>query len=318
MTLGICGLGLMGSSAARGLIDDHTILGLDPDPDAAAGARRLGVTMVDSLSDMADCEVILLAAPTAVNAALLTHLMTTGPRVPTADLGSVKGPIIGLWSTDRSFPFVATHPMAGSERSGVTAGAADLFRGSAWPVVVDADTDPGALVGVIRLILALGAHVVPVSAPVHDQIVAAVSHLPHLLAGALGDVVANVPQRELAVSVAAGSFRDGSRVSASPPQRTAEFIATNRDAAAAARQAAARLEAAATAIENGDRAALAQWLAPGAEVRVEFEARDSGSVSDITVASAADVRDLLHAHRDSGWAVLAITESAVTVREGRA
>ena len=156
--LGVCGLGLIGSSLVRATGPQNAVV-MDPSPSASDAMRALGATVVDSLSGFTSCDVIALAAPTAVNSALLAELMDVGPRVPTFDLGSVKEPILEVWRSDPSFPFVGTHPMAGSERSGAAAGDADLFRGSAWPVVVAPDTDAAALSAVVDVILSTGARV---------------------------------------------------------------------------------------------------------------------------------------------------------------
>lgn len=317
MTLGICGLGLIGSSVARAMVADHGVLGLDPDPHAASGARALGVDMVPDTAAMADCDLILLAAPTAVNEALLRHLVASGHRGAVADLGSVKEPIVRTWRQHPDFPFVATHPMAGSQSAGVAAGTADLFHGGAWPVVVEHDTDPEALEAVVVLVLALGARVVPVSAVAHDRAVAAVSHLPHLAAGAVGAVVAADPQHDLAIGLAGGSFRDGTRVSASPAQRTAEFLTMNSEpAAAAARAAAAQLQRAADMLERGDAADLAAWLEAARGVRADYDRGTTAPPRQLPLPSALGLRELLLGARDSGMALVARSENTLTVVGG--
>lgn len=317
MRLGICGLGLIGSSVARAMVTQHEVLGIDPDPGAAAGATDLGIVMVQDTADLAGCDLVLLAAPTSVNAALLGRLMATGHPGPVADLGSVKAPIVALWRSKPSFPFVASHPMAGSEHAGVGAGTPDLFQGKAWPVVVDADTDPAALQVLVDLILMLGARVVPVTAEAHDRVIAAVSHLPHLTSGAIGATVAADPQQDLAVGLAGGSFRDGTRVSASPVQRTAEFIALNAEqAAAAARLAAVELQRAADLVEQGDSDGLAAWLERAARVRSAYDQLPAMPTNCVSGPSPESLHELLLAHRDSGFAVVAADEGHLVVVGG--
>lgn len=318
MRLGICGLGLIGSSVARALGHDHTILGLDPDPEASAGAADLGVTLVSTPAGLSDCDLVLLAAPTSVNEDLLRTLMADGPRVPVADLGSVKGPIMATWSQDRSFPFVGTHPMAGSERSGVAAGSADLFRRSPWAVVVEPETPPHVLATVVGLIGALGAEAVPVSTAAHDQSVTVVSHLPHMLSAALGQVVAASPYRELAIGLGGGSFRDSTRVCASPPERTAEFIAVNGpNAADAVLAAAERLRRVAERLRDHDTHDIALFLEPGHEVRAAFEVAVDVPTRQIPGLDADALRDLLLRERDTGLRVVAVGADTLTVRGGR-
>ena len=311
--LGVCGLGLIGSSLVRATGPQNAVV-MDPSPSASDAMRALGATVVDSLSGFTSCDVIALAAPTAVNSALLAELMDVGPRVPTFDLGSVKEPILEVWRSDPSFPFVGTHPMAGSERSGAAAGDADLFRGSAWPVVVAPDTDAAALSAVVDVILSTGARVVPVTAPAHDTAVAVVSHLSHLLAGALGAAVDGAPDRALAIRLAAGSFRDGSRVAASPPERTAEFLASNGGrVAVAAREAAQSLLAAADAADRSDQEALVAFLRPGHDARVAFEDASPDPVQDIAAADLVGVLEVLRSLTDTGSAIVGRTGDTVTV-----
>ena len=317
MRLGICGLGLIGSSVARAMVPHHDVYGLDPDPQAAAGAGALGVTMVSDTAAMGDCDLVLLAAPTSVNDALLRRLVPTGRDRPVADLGSVKEPILRTSRAVAQFPFVATHPMAGSEDAGVQAGAADLFRGGAWPVVIEPDTDPDALQLVMLLILALGARVVPVTAAAHDRAIAMVSHLPHLAAGALGTTVAADPRHTLAVGLAGGSFRDGTRVSGSPAARTAEFITMNsQQAAAAARTAAAELVRVADMLDHRDNEALAGWLEQARQVRSDYEALATAPQRTMPRPTAPGLHELLMGSRDSGFSVVAASVKTHTVVGG--
>lgn len=316
MIIGVAGLGLIGSSVARGLLPNHRVLGVDPDPSVLRAAQGWGVEPVAAATDLIGCDVVLLAAPTGVNKDLLALLMEHGPAVPTADLGSVKEPIVSMWGRRPSFPFVGTHPMAGSERSGCEAGSPDLFRGSVWPVVVTPETDPRALHLIVGLITELGGEALPMSAQRHDEAVAVVSHLPHLQAAALGNVVAAAADPRLLGRLAAGSFRDATRVASSPPDRTSEFVMANaQQAAAAARAAAHELHRAADWLESGDPDTLASWLDAARAVRGVSET-GGGTRSRIDIPDAVALRDLLVARRDSGWRVLSVDPDSITVVDG--
>lgn len=313
--VGICGLGLIGSSAARALLArDVAVIGVDPNPDTIDAAKRLGVIPVDSLSGLSDADLILLAGPTSRNVDLLRQLRSRGAVVATMDLGSVKGPIVDEWLSDGGgFPFIASHPMAGSEHSGFTAGSADLFLGAAWPVVVHPLSEPSVLLSCLDVILRFGAFPVPVSAAAHDVAVAEVSHMPHVLAGALGGVVADSPRRELDLRLAAGSFRDVTRVCGSPPRRTAEFLVANGvEVARRSRLAAAELAAVAASLESGDVDAVSEWLTRAHEARAEFDARtlpgnrDSGGNSRSVTAGPVDLRERLLELVDTGWCVVEV------------
>lgn len=303
LSVGICGLGLIGSSVARGLAGSHDLVGVDPDENTFTTLS--GVARAGSWQDLERCDLVLLAAPTAVNEELL-RLMLAAEAHPRAlaDLGSVKEPIDRLARTAPRFPFVATHPMAGSERAGAGAGSADLFRDGAWPVVVHDDTDPVALRLVVQVIAGLGGHPMPMSAAEHDRAVALVSHLPHLLSGALGAVAAASPDADLALGLAAGSFRDASRVAGSPPQRTAEFVTQNAgNAAAAARAAARELDEVAALLERGAEQAVAGWLTPAHELRQRLDVRPD-ALRVLGPVTAAGFRDWMHDHRDTGARVV--------------
>ncbi len=315
MRIGFCGLGLIGSSLARvALAGGHQVVALDPDPEARVVAADLGAEGVDSPAGFAGCDLLALSGPTSVNVAVLRGLMADGPRVPCFDIGSVKTPITAVWAAEPAFPFVGTHPMAGSEKAGAGAGTVDLFRGAAWPVVVDAATDADTLAAVIDLITAAGAVAVPVTAAEHDRSVALVSHLPHVMAATLGAVVAESPERELALRLVAGSFRDATRVAGSPPERTAEFVSANApDAAAVIREAARTLAAAAELV--ADQAALTRWLAVAHSLRAGYPDRDD--VRDVAVADPVALRSLLLDVRDSGAAVVAHTPESVSLVGGR-
>lgn len=311
-TLGICGLGLIGSSIARAWVDRGQVLALDPDPQALGRAAEVGVAPVNSVTDLCGADLVVLAAPTAANIGLLNKLMSSEHRPATMDAGSVKTPILNAWrQRDASYPFVATHPMAGSELSGFEAGHASLFDDASWPVVVADDTDAQTMMLVMSVILDLGAWPVPVSGSAHDRAVAEISHLPHLLAGALGQVAARSSNEELSVRLAAGSFRDVSRVSGSPPRRTAEFISANRvNAAASARMAAKSLERAADLLAHEEESSLVEWLCVGERVRSDFVMRGDQTTWSVPALSDDEAKSVLVGTRDSGSRLVELSRGA--------
>lgn len=310
-SLGICGLGLIGSSIARAWVGHGPVMALDPDPEALSQAAAAGVRSAESMTELCEADLVVLAAPTAANIELLHELMSGEHRPATMDAGSVKTPILMAWRRrDANYPFVGTHPMAGSELSGFEAGHASLFDDAAWPVVVADDTDARTLMLTIGVIRELGAWPIPVSESAHDRAVAEISHLPHLLAGALGQVTAQSDNEELSVLLAAGSFRDVSRVSGSPSRRTAEFISANRvNAAASARMAAKSLERAADLLINEDEAGLAQWLSVGERVRAGFVTRSNQRTWSMPALSDDAAKEALVDLRDTGTRLLDVSRS---------
>ena len=312
VSLGVCGLGLIGSSIARAWVGRGPVMAMDPDPQASGRAADVGVSPVDSLAELCEADLVVLAAPTAANIGLLNELMSSEHRPATMDAGSVKTPILKAWrQRDAHYPFVATHPMAGSELSGFEAGHASLFDDASWPVIVADDTDARTLMLVVNVVLELGAWPIPVSESAHDRAVAEISHLPHLLAGALGQVTARSGNEELAVRLAAGSFRDVSRVSGSPPRRTAEFISANRaNAAASARMAARSLERAADLLIQEDESGLAQWLSVGGQVRTDFVTRGDQPTWSVSGLSDDAAKATLVGARDSGSRLVDVTRES--------
>ena len=122
--------------------------------------------------------------------------------------------------------FVGGHPMAGTARSGWAAGNARMFVGAPWVISVDEHVDPAVWSTVMDLALDCGAVVVPAKSDEHDAAAAAISHLPHLLAEALAATAGEVP---LAFALAAGSFRDGTRVALTAPDLVRAMCEANSE-----------------------------------------------------------------------------------------
>ncbi|BBX85073.1 prephenate dehydrogenase [Mycolicibacterium aubagnense] len=159
--------------------------------------------------------LIVLAVPVPALPIMLEHVRDTAPDCPLTDVVSVKGNVLeqvrqyGLLAN-----FVGGHPMAGTAHSGWAAGTAELFVGAPWVLSVDDHVDPHVWAQVMQLALDCRAVIVPARSDEHDAAAAAISHLPHLLAEALAATAGEVP---LAFALAAGSFRDGTRVAATAP-----------------------------------------------------------------------------------------------------
>jgi prephenate dehydrogenase len=158
---------------------------------------------------------------------MLGHIRDLAPGCPLTDVTSVKGCVL---DEIRSFGlldrFVGGHPMAGTARSGWAAGNARLFVGAPWVVSVDDHVDVDVWTMVMELALDCGAVVVPARSDEHDAAAATISHLPHLLAEALAITAGEVP---LAFALAAGSFRDGTRVAATAPDLVRAMCEANSD-----------------------------------------------------------------------------------------
>jgi len=159
--------------------------------------------------------LIVLAVPMPALASMLARIAELAPDCPLTDVTSVKTAVLDeVIAAGLQGRFVGGHPMAGTADSGWAAGYAGLFIRAPWVVSVDDHVDPGVWSTVMTLALDCGALVVPAKSDEHDAAAAAISHLPHLLAEALAVTAAEVP---LAFALAAGSFRDATRVAGTAP-----------------------------------------------------------------------------------------------------
>ena len=190
-----------------------------------------GLRMAGSIeAAAAGADVAIVATPLGAADTVLTTLSTSDCRVVT-DVGSVKEPVlVAARAAGLGGRFVGGHPMAGTERSGFAAADPALLDGAAWVLCVEEDTDVSAWLTVATLLTGAGCRVVPCPAATHDATLARVSGLPHLLAVALA--AAGAGGGPLAATLAAGSFRDGTRVAGSRPELVAALCDGNRAALA--------------------------------------------------------------------------------------
>jgi arogenate dehydrogenase (NADP+) len=276
--VGIVGLGLIGGCLGLDLQEaGGEVHALVHRPATAARARQRGLaSRVDTdPAVLSDCGLVILALPLdrlldpdpALVAALPTDAVVT-------DVGSVKQPVLAAWGP-RLRRFVASHPMAGTSRSGVEAGETGLFRGRPWVATPDADTDPEALEAVRQLATTVGARWLCCDAAAHDRAVALISHLPVLVGAALLQTADGGGQAsglgQLVRDLAASGFADTTRVGGGNPELGALMARCNRSEVLAAlgryRQAIAGLE---RLVELEDWQGLEGVLSVCGELRQEF------------------------------------------------
>ncbi|SET54117.1 prephenate dehydrogenase [Geodermatophilus poikilotrophus] len=208
--VGVVGLGQLGGSLAAALVAaGRQVTGWDVDPAARDAAAARGVRIARELTG-----VVVLAVPLPAMAAALEGL-DVDPDATVTDLGSVKAPVLAELGPTLGGRYVGGHPMCGTERSGYEATDPGLFTGARWALCLEPGTELPRWLRVAEVALAVGAEVVPATAAEHDDAVAAVSHVPHLLAAALAATAGEAGP--LALALAAGSFRDGTRVIGSDP-----------------------------------------------------------------------------------------------------
>ncbi len=217
----VLGLGLIGGSIVRAAAAaGREVFGYNRSLAGVRAAQSDGfdatTELTDALSRAADMgALIVLAVPMPALPTLLTHVRESAPDCPLTDVTSVKSAVLDeVTAAGLLARFVGGHPMAGTAESGWAAGHPRLFTGAPWVISVDDHVDPAVFSMVMTLALDCGSVVVPARSDEHDAAAAVISHLPHLLAEALAVTAAEVP---LAFALAAGSFRDGTRVARSAP-----------------------------------------------------------------------------------------------------
>lgn len=232
-TVGIVGLGLVGGSLALDLRDrDRRVVGTDADAEHRRLAADAGLEVVDDVDGVARAaDLVVVAVPPGQVAEVLDGVHAVAPDAVTTDVASVKAPAT-LGVASPSPRWVGGHPMAGTERTGFAAARPGMLAGATWLLTPTDAVDRDALVAVLDLVLAVDAVPLVLDADEHDRLVAAVSHVTHLLSFALHDVAGGLG-RELVDLVAGPSFRDATRVAASDPAFWADLTRRNRGAVAA-------------------------------------------------------------------------------------
>ena len=221
----LVGTGLIGGSIGLALRQrGWHVTGRDRDHARAERALQLGA--LDEIGADPDAEVTFVATP--VSAIAEEARMLVSPAGIVTDVGSVKAPVVAAVDHPR---FVGGHPMAGSEQEGVDGADAALFEGATWVLTPTEDTDPDAFTRLRAIVSSLGAEVIAIPPDRHDDLVAVVSHVPHLTAAALMRIAAEGAEEHAAMlRLAAGGFRDMTRIAAGHPGIWPDICAENRHA----------------------------------------------------------------------------------------
>jgi prephenate dehydrogenase len=241
--LAIIGVGLIGGSLARALKQAAAVeyvSGFSPDETEAERAVEFGVVdrcELDPAAAVVDADVAVIAVPLGAMQAVMAAIASVVPTHAIAtDVGSVKAPVMA-WAQQylrpRGIRFVPGHPIAGTEKSGVDAAVIDLFRNRRVILTPDPDSEHEAVKLITRMWQATGAVVEVMDAVAHDQVLAATSHLPHVLAYALVDKLAAMDGDQSVFRYAAGGFADLTRVASSNPVMWRDIVFANAEAVAA-------------------------------------------------------------------------------------
>ena len=238
--LAILGVGLIGGSLARALRRAgvcETIVGFGRNEENLRKAQALGVIDAYATQPAAavrDADMIVLATPLSTTGRLLREISAAiSPAATLTDVGSAKDSVVkaasASLSVDQLRRFVPGHPIAGTEQSGVQASFAGLFEQHLTILTPLPQQDAVHLRRVTRMWEAAGARVVEMAIEHHDQILAATSHMPHMLAYALVDCLAGMQSRDEIFQYAAGGFSDFTRIASSNPSMWADICMANRE-----------------------------------------------------------------------------------------
>lgn len=238
LTIGFIGFGLIGGSIAKALrasLPDIRIIVYDVnqatlDQAASEGIADRAVSSIDA--SFSGCSYIFLCAPVSDNDEnLLTLRQFLSPSCTLTDVGSVKGGIhrhietLGLTAQ-----FIGGHPMAGSERFGYSNSKARLLENAYYILTPSKETSAERLEGYRSLVSAMGAIPLVLDAAQHDFVTAAISHLPHIIASSLVNLVKESDSPEGTMKmVAAGGFKDITRIASSSPDMWQQICLTNTD-----------------------------------------------------------------------------------------
>lgn len=278
-TVAIWGVGLLGGSLGLALRERGLagrVIGIGRNPERLAAARAKGLcdeTTLDAAEGLRDADLAVLCAPVSVIAQMiadLAPLFKDGAIV--TDVGSTKRRIVE--AAERAMPpdrhFVGSHPMSGAEKSGLEHARADLYEGNACFLTPTADTNAEALAELGRLWSALGSRIIITDPARHDEIVAGISHAPHLASSALAHLALALGEEENFLSAVAGNgFWDMTRLAEGDPGMWREICAENRDAIGA------QLERLIDALSQARRRLaagedLGEWLEQAREARLEW------------------------------------------------
>jgi prephenate dehydrogenase len=266
----VVGLGLIGGSIAARLVEaGWRVQGSDPHPGRTELAVERGIVSEAGLDP--DAEITFVAVPVLqMYAEVLAALAATKGVV--TDVGSVKGPLVAGIPDSR---FIGGHPMAGSELDGLDGADPTLFEGATWILTPTAETPDSVFALAAGVANQLGANVLALSAEDHDRLIAVVSHVPHLTAATLMTLADRRSEEHASLlRMAAGGFRDMTRIASSKPGIWLDICRANREAIVATLDdfIAGLIDLRGT-IEAEDSAGLEKLLLRAREARSNLPAR---------------------------------------------
>ena len=285
----IIGLGLIGGSLLRALRQNGgwRLRGTDADAKTIADAWRAGYLSEAAMTSEAavrEADLVILCVPFSNMLSLVRRIkpfLKQGAVV--TDVSSVRGGLTAAMQTELAgaATFIGGHPMAGTERHGWDASSADLFEGRAYVLEQTPGVPKEASALVERMLAAIGAHPVWMTAAVHDRAAALISHAPHVVASAMVLAAAKDEKGAAAKSLAAGCFRDMTRVAASGPEMWTDITCANRqEVIRALREVSKRILSVAAALETDDEESVRDFFKEAHQMKEKFLAKDGESDAD--------------------------------------
>lgn len=280
--IAVVGFGLVGASfaaAVRAAYPDTRVLAVDIDERTLAEAVERGWATDGALPDdpaferfVGDgCDLVVLATPVGAAERYFEDLARWDYRGIVTDTASTKARITAL--AERVLPhpenFVPGHPMAGSEVNGIEGARPDLFKGAHWILCPDADTPAEHFPRLHELVTSIGARVIALPREDHDEAVAVVSHVPHIMASSLVQLASrHADDQQALMRLAAGGFKDSTRIAAGSPELWCGIAFDNKEALSdGLDEIRGIIGAFADALASDDRAALTALLADAAAAR---------------------------------------------------
>ncbi|RIJ69874.1 prephenate dehydrogenase [Nakamurella silvestris] len=230
----VIGLGQIGGSLMKAAQPLTTVFGQSRSDSTRSAARAEGFDVLDTVESALERArevdaLVVLATPIPAFPQILDTVNRICPTVRLTDVGSIKGIVDDQVAEHApAARFIGSHPMCGTQFSGWSASSADLFTDAVWVTALTENSAVADWSVVARLALAIGSRVVPADPRAHDDAVARISHLPHLLALTLAQVAQS--GGALALALAAGSFADATRVAATRPELIRAMTEPNSEA----------------------------------------------------------------------------------------
>lgn len=270
----VVGIGLIGGSVALALkMQGFVVSGIDHDD--ARLARALDAGVIDAIGDDLGAEIAVVAVPASAVVGAVDALLRVDGRNPSlvvTDVCGVKRVVVDAVADAR---FIGGHPMAGSEQLGLDGARADMFLGATWVLTPTPSTDPTRYARLAAVVAKTGAMVMALDAADHDRMVAMVSHVPHLLAATLMHrATVGAASDGALLQLAAGGFRDMTRVAAGDPAIWPALLAANGAAVCATLdEVVADLVALRTMVARDEVEAVRRFLAASSDARRALPAR---------------------------------------------